>query len=552
MNNATPTRENWSGSVGFILATAGSAIGLGNIWKFPYITGQNGGGAFVLVYLLCIVVIGLPVMMCEITLGRHTGRNPVGAFKLLNPKSSTVAQVLALGTIMCGVFLLCFRNWGWGTVALLLGALIFRFRWTLVGIMGVLAGFTILSFYSVVAGWTVGYILKAVTGRLQFTDVETAGTHFTEFIQSPAWAVGCHFIFMLLCVLIVYKGVRAGIERWSKILMPILFVILVVLIIRGLTLPGAIEGVRFYLSPDFSKLSAESILIALGHAFFSLSLGMGAIITYGSYLGKKQNIFLATLSIVALDTLVALMAGLAMFPAVFAMGFAPGVGPGLVFQVLPTVFNQIPFGIAWATLFFVLLLVAALTSGISLLEVVTAYFVDERGFTRGHACMLFGAVIFLLGSICALSVTGWENLAWMEKLLVRVFRSTKGSFFDVLDHVSANWLLPLGGLFISLFVGWIWGTRNAVNEIRCGSHNFANVHLWSLLSGLKDDPSHSSDVHAITLATLWGLFIRFVTPVAVILAFLHTVGWLEFKTRGPQTPHPPAIEQTAEEFKNAE
>jgi NSS family neurotransmitter:Na+ symporter len=410
--------------------------------------------------------------------------------------------------------------------------------------MGVLAGFMILSFYSVVAGWTIGYIGKAVTCGLRFSDVGTASEHFDRFIDSPAASISCHGIFMLLCILIVYKGVRSGIERWSKILMPTLFVILLVLIIRGLTLPGAIEGVRFYLSPDFSKITPQSMLVALGLAFFSLSLGMGAIITYGSYLKKNQNIFLSTISVVGLDTLVALMAGLAMFPAVFAMGFSPDVGPGLVFQVLPTVFNKIAWGPAWASLFFILLAVAALTSGISLLEVVTAYFVDEHGWPRRRAAVVFGLVIFALGSVCAISVNGWDNIQWFHDLLTAIFGTVRGSFFDVLDHVSTNWLLPLGGLFISLFVGWVWGTHKAVDEIRHGSLNFADVHLWSLLAGLKDDPSHNSDLHVVTLASVWGVFIRFVSPVAIVIAFLNTIGWLDFGKRQPEPePAPPPAEQ---------
>ncbi|MBN1557960.1 MAG: sodium-dependent transporter [Lentisphaerae bacterium] len=529
MSNGASPREHWSGSLGFILAAAGSAVGLGNIWKFPYITGENGGGAFVLIYLVCIAVIGIPVMLCEITLGRYTQRNPAGAFKMLNPPTSTLAHFLGMIMTLCGVFLMCFQYWGWGALLLVIGALIFRYRWMLVGAMGVLAGFTILAFYSVVAGWTLGYVVIAAAGSLRFTDVAAAATHFETFVLSPYWAVGSHAAFMLLCVLIVYKGIRSGIERWSKILMPVLFLLLVVLIIRGITLPGAVAGVRFYLSPDFSKISAESVLVALGHAFFSLSLGMGAMITYGSYVGREQNLFLSTLSVVALDTLVALMAGLAMFPAVFAMGFAPDVGPGLVFLVLPTVFNQIPLGAFWATLFFLLLSVAALTSGISLLEVVTAYFVDDRGWSRRKACVVFGLVIFLLGALCALSVgpSGWRNMPWLQRTFDFAFGGVKNSLFDVLDHVSSNWLLPLGGLFISIFVGWVWGPRRAVEEIRRGSHNFADVHLWSLLAGLKDDPSHSSDVHVITLASLWGIFIRFISPIAIVIAFLHTVGWLD-------------------------
>ena len=332
---------------------------------------------------------------------------------------------------------------------------------------------------------------------------------------------------MVLCVLIVYKGVKSGIERWSKILMPVLFLIILALIVRSLTLPGAMAGVRFYLTPDFSKINAGSVLIALGHAFFSLSLGMGAMITYGSYIDRKENLFSATLAVVGLDTLIALMAGLAIFPAVFAQGFGPDAGPGLVFQVLPTVFHQIPLGGFWAFLFFVLLLIAALTSGISLLEVVTAYFVDERGWPRHRAAIVFGGAIFLLGALCAVSVADWSRLEGIHAFLLNVFGSAKGSFFDVMDNLSSNWLLPLGGLFIALFTGWVWGTKRALDEIRHGSRNFGDVHLLSLLAGLKDDPSHNSTVHVVTLASLWGLFIRFISPVAVLIAFLHTVGWIK-------------------------
>ena len=527
MEKTEAKREHWSSNLGFILAAAGSAVGLGNIWKFPYITGENGGGAFVLVYLICIAIIGLPVMLCELSLGRHTQRNPVGAFKKITPDSSTLAHLIGALLVLSGIFLLVFQDYGWAVVILLLGFAIFRYSWVVVGAMGVLAGFTILSFYSVVAGWTIGYIWQAFTGQLAFNSVDAAAGHFVQFITTPALAIGCHAVFMLMCMVIVYKGVQSGIERWSKILMPILFLLLLVLIIRGVTLPGAMAGIEFYLSPDFSKINANSILQALGHAFFTLSLGMGAMTTYGSYVDKKQNLFIATLSIAGLDTLIALMAGLAIFPAVFAQGFQPNAGPGLVFQVLPTVFNQIPLGALWAAIFFVLLLVAALTSGISLLEVVIAYFVDEKGWTRPRATIVFGLVTFLLGCLSAISVTGWEHIEWLHQLILGVFGVSKGSFFDVMDNLSSNWLLPLGGLFIALFVGWIWGPRQAVNEIRQGSANFADVHLFSLLAGLKDDPSHNAPVHVVTLASLWGIFIRFITPVAVLFAFFYTIGWLK-------------------------
>lgn len=524
----TSKREHWKSNLGFILAAAGSAIGLGNIWKFPYITGQNGGGAFVLIYLGCIFIIGLPVMLCEITLGRHTERNPVGAFKKVCPSASTLAHVIGGAIVVTGVFLLAFREWGWAVVMLALGAAIFRYSWTVAGAMGVLAGFVILSFYSVVAGWTLGYVVQSILGKLDFADVPVAEAHFGAIIGNPAWAIGFHLVFMILCVLIVYKGIQSGIERWSKILMPVLFFLLVVLIIRGLTLPGALEGVRFYLSPDFSKISADSVLLALGHAFFTLSLGMGAMITYGSYVNKEQNIFMSALSITALDTLIALMAGLAIFPAVFAQGGVPNAGPGLVFHVLPTVFNRIPPGALWNTLFFLLLSVAALTSGISLLEVVTAYFVDEKGWSRRVATVVFGTVIFVLGCFSAVSVGDWSRLSWLHRALVWCFGSVQDSFFNVMDNLASNWLLPLGGLFIALFVGWVWGVKAAITEIRHGSHNFADVHLFSLLAGLKDDESHNSPVHVFTLASVWGVFIRFVSPVAILIAFLYTIGWLRF------------------------
>lgn len=546
-------REHWSSNLGFILASAGSAIGLGNIWKFPYITGENGGGAFVLVYLFCILLIGIPVMLCEFTIGRHTQKNPVGAFEQLKPKSCWLAHIIGAIILTIGLALICFESYGWAVLMILTGGLIFACGWTLVGIMGVVAGFIILSFYSVVAGWTIAYIWHSITDfwsgdvSLFATGEQTFAT-FKEFISGvkpssdgvgeirklPMFSICCHLLFMLSCMAIVYKGVKEGIERWSKILMPLLFILLVVLILRGLSLPGSVEGIKFYLTPRFDMLSTKtfwtkSFLIALGHAFFSLSLGMGVMITYGSYLSKEENIFMSTLSVAGLDTLVAMMAGFAIFPAVFAMGMKPDAGPGLVFVVLPQVFHKMPFGAFWGALFFLLLFVAALTSGISILEVVVSYFIDELKFPRHTAVIFSGIVIAVLGSLCAVSVTDWNNLDGLHKLLVWVFDIKKDNFFDVLDNAASNWMLPLGGLFIAIFTGWIWGTRHALNEIRKGADNFGDVHLISLLAGLKDDPSHNSDVHVLTLASLWGIFIRFISPLAILIAFLHTVGWLDIK-----------------------
>lgn len=525
-NSVNPGREKWSGQLGFILAAAGSAIGLGNIWRFPYITGENGGGAFILVYLLCVAIVGLPVMICEITLGRHTQRNPVGCFVQLTPKSSVLSHFLGGGMVLTGIALLFFRSTGWGIASLILGGLVFWQSWRLVGLIGVLTGFLILSFYSVVGGWAIGYAFKSAGNPAAFAGVEQSQNTFVSFISSPLPVVGFHFFFMLLCVLIVYKGVQKGIETACKIMVPLLFSMMLMLILRGLTLPGSEAGISFCFTPDFSKLNAQGVLIALSHAFFTLSLGMGAMITYGSYLGKNENIFGAAVWITLLDTLFAILACLMIFPAVFAMGFEASEGPGLLFQVVPAVFNQIPLGPLWTGMFFVLLLMAALSSGISLLEVVTAYLVDERKWPRHLAVIITGIVIFQLGVLCAISLNDWDALPHIRQAVTACFGGARASFFDLLDNLSSNWFLPLGGLFIALFTGWIWGTRNAIDEIRHGSKNFADVHLLTLMAGLKDDPSHNASTHPLTLATLWGIFIRFICPVAILITFLHTIGWL--------------------------
>ncbi|MFA6174622.1 MAG: sodium-dependent transporter [Kiritimatiellales bacterium] len=525
-NSTDPKRENWSGQLGFILAAAGSAIGLGSIWRFPYITGENGGGAFMLVYLLCCAAVGIPVMICEITLGRHTQRNPVGCFNQLTPPASLLAHFLGGGMVLTGVALLCFHAIGWGVTALLLGGLVFWKSWRIVGIMGVIAGFLILSYYSVIGGWAIGYVVKAASNQLTFETVAQAQTTYQNFIGSTGRVIGFHFVFMLLCVVIIYKGVQKGIETACKFMVPLLFVIMLVLILRALTLPGASAGVSFCFTPDFSKLTAQGVLVALGHAFFTLSLGMGAMITYGSYLGKNENIFASSVWITGLDTLVSVLSCLMIFPAVFAMGFEPGEGPGLVFQVVPAVFHRLPAGPLWGTLFFILLAVAALAAGISLLEVVTAYFVDEKKWTRHRAAIVTGFAIFLLGGLSAVSIENWDKLPAIQKAVAACFGGARASFFDLVDNLTCNWMLPLGGLFICLFTGWIWGTRKAIEEIRHGSKNFADVHLLALLAGLKDDPSHNSSTHPLTLASMWGIFVRFVCPVAILITFLHTIGWL--------------------------
>lgn len=449
-------REQWGSKLGFILAATGSAIGLGNIWKFPYIAGENGGAAFIFIYLICIAIIGLPVLIAEILVGRTTQRNPVGAFKALSGS---------------------------------------RF-WTAVGGMGVLAGFVILSFYSVVAGWSLGYIFEALKGTFaEFSSAELAGEHFNLLVSNVQWVIGFHIIFFLLTMGVVYAGVQNGIERGSKIMMPMLFCILIVLVIRGLTLPGAGAGMNFLLNPDWSKVTPTAVLVALGHAFFTLSLGMGAMMTYGSYMSKKDNIPGASLQIVFFDTLIALLAGIAIFTAVFATGQDPAAGPGLIFQTLPVVFAKMPGGYIFGILFFLLLTIAALTSAISLLEVVVAYFVDERGWSRHWAVLVFGLVLILVGVPSALSF----NLLADWKLFGK-------TYFDLADFLASNILLPLGGLAIAVFVAWIWGLDKVLVQLKSGAED-----LFDLFP------------NRIKLLTF---FLKYVSPVLIFLVLLNSIGLL--------------------------
>ena len=443
-------RGFWGSRFGFILAASGSAIGLGNIWKFPYIVGENGGGAFVLIYLICIFIIGTPIMLAEFTLGRKTNLNPVGAFHSLKPNSA----------------------------------------YTSIGYMGVLAGFLILSFYGVVGGWTFAYVVKSVTGSvLSFTSPKEAGVFFGNFISNTGETLLYHALFMGLCIAIVLRGVHGGIERACKILMPTLVLFLFLLMIRSLTLDGAMEGVGFYLNPDFSKISVNTVLIALGQAFFSLSLGMGCMITYGSYLSEKENLTSSTVYVVMFDTLIALLVGMVIFPAVFAMGLEPTEGPSLVFSVLPTVFNSMPMGHVVSIIFFTLLAIAAITSGISLLEVVVAYFIDQRGWQRKKAVIIVGSSIFAFGIPSGLSFGAMAEL-----------KLAGMTFFDHVDNIASNYLLPLGGMLTAIFVGWVWGTNNAHIEIEKYKNKFN--FPW---------------------AQCWEFLIRYITPVAVGIVFLAKV-----------------------------
>ena len=443
-------RGNWASRFGFILAAAGSAIGLGNIWKFPYITGQNGGGAFVLVYLVCIVLIGLPIMMAEFLIGRHAQRDAVGAFEVLEGKKS---------------------------------------RWCLVGWMAVIASFVLFSFYAVVAGWSFAYVLKSFAGGFAGHTPEQINDLFGELVSNPVQVLSWQAAFVAATALIVIGGVRGGIERWSKILMPALFLLLSLLFVQGMLSPGAGRALNFMFRPDFSSLTATGILEALGHAFFTLSLGAGSMITYGSYLDRKADLFPLAVRITVLDTLVAIMAGLAIFPVVFAAGLEPGAGPGLVFQTIPIVFADLPFGSVLAALFFILLSFAALSSSISLLEVSVAYLIDSRGWTRLRATVTLAAGAFAIGIPCALSFNRW---AGFTPLLGK-------NFFDLYDMLVSSYMLPLGGLLVAIYAGWFW---------KSGEEKSALI----------------GQAERNWLFPVWHFVLRFIAPAAVLLVLLNQIG----------------------------
>ena len=433
---ARPARDQWGSKLAFILAAAGSAVGLGNIWGFPTVASANGGAAFVIVYLLAVALIGAPVMLAEFVIGRRTERNPIGAFKALAPRSA----------------------------------------WVVVGAMGVLAGVMILSFYSVIAGWTLAYIIKAASG--EFTAGADTAAIFASVAGSPGPAIGWHLAFMTLTVLVVIGGVRGGIERWTKILMPALVVILLLLVARAVTLTGAGPGLEFYLRPDFSRIDVGVVLAAIGQAFFSLSLGMGAMITYGSYMTKDDDLETSAGWVVLFDTSIALMAGLIIFPTLFHAGLEPGAGgPGMVFVVLTSLLSTIPpepwGGTVFGVLFFLLLMVAALTSSISLLEVATAWLVDDKGVSRKKASVGIAALAFLIGIPSALANGA---VPWLSSL-----PGIGMDFLSFLFMIFGQYALVVGALLISIFAGWVWGVRNAGEEVRANDGKFPLGRTWSFL-----------------------------------------------------------------------
>ncbi len=451
MANQIGEREHFGSKLGVIMASAGSAIGLGNIWKFPYEVGKNGGAAFIFIYLGCILFIGLSVVIAEFVIGRRSDSNAVGAFKKLAPHT----------------------QW-WG-----------------VGMMGVISAVAILSFYGVVAGWTLEYLYQSFGNAFDGKSAVELEGMFNEFVQNPLRPLLWQVVFMFLTCLLIYSGVKKGVERYTEILMPVLFVVIVLLDIRSLTLHGGGAGVRFLFQPDFSAINSDVILSALGHAFFSLSLGLGALITYGSYVGKKENLISISIQVVVLDTLIAILAGLAIFPAVFAYGIEPSSGPSLVFITLPNVFQQMPGGNFWGVLFFLLLAVAALTSSVSLLEVVTAYISEELKVKRHIAVMIGASIITLIGIFCSLSLGQFDN--------IKIFGL---NVFDFLDQLSANYLLPIGGMFTSLFVGWKMKRSDFFDELSNGGR--LKIRAFGLLC----------------------FVLRWVAPAGILFVFMNKIGLL--------------------------
>lgn len=457
----------WSSRWVFILAAVGSAVGLGNIWKFPYITGEYGGGAFVAVYLLCIAAIGIPVMIAEVLLGRRGRQSPINTMRTLAAEQGAPHY------------------------------------WAFVGWAGVLAGFLIFSFYSVIAGWALAYVQHALAGDLTGLDGDGAASLFGDLVASPGQLLLWHTVFSVLVLVVVGRGVRDGLEKAVVALMPALLLLLLVLVGYALTQGAVADGLAFLFQPDFTRVfqacemvdgqqvcsfTGEPLLVAMGHAFFTLSLGMGAIMVYGSYMPRQASIGGAVVLIAVADTVVALLAGMAIFPIVFASGLEPGAGPGLIFQTLPIAFGEMAGGRLFGTLFFVLLVFAAWSSAISLIEPAVAWLVENRGWRRGMAALLVTALGWLLGIASLLSFNLWSGADY------QLFGKT---VFDLLDYLTANIMLPLGGLLIALFTGWFAHRSMAHEELAMRSQ---------------------------VLFNLWWSLVRYVAPVGIVFVFLNAIG----------------------------
>jgi len=452
----TSIHGEWSSRLAFILAATGSAVGLGNIWRFPYITGENGGGAFVIVYLVCVLAIGVPIMMAEIMLGRRGRQSPMNTM-------ASLAHDEGRSKLWKGL--------GW---------------W------GVLGGFMILSFYSVVAGWTLAYVFRMGSGMFTNATADGVGSIFGQFVSDPERLLAWHTIFMVMTIIVVSRGVKSGLEKAVRYLMPMLFIMLIGMVFYAMNTGYFGNAISYLFEPDFSKLSAEVILTAMGQAFFSLSLGMGAIMIYGSYLPKQTSIGRTTFIVAGMDTLVAILSGLAIFPIVFAYGLQPEQSVGLVFKTLPIAFGQMPGGLLFGTLFFVLLSFAAWTSAISLLEPAVTWLVENHGMNRVMASAWSGLAAWLLGVVALLSLNIWSDHTLFGK-----------NAFDLMEFATTNIMLPLGGLMIALFAGWMMRHESTMDEL----HIQDRLHL-----GYR----------------LWQFLVRFIAPLAVLFIFLNVTGVLDW------------------------
>ena len=442
------TRESFGSRFGALVAMAGSAVGLGNLWRFPYLVGENGGAAFIIVYILLSFMICPPIFVSEFVIGRRSQKNAYAAFRDLSGGS-------------------------W---------------WRWIGLFTIIVPLIVLSYYSVIGGWSIEYMLKACSFSFTGNDSQSAmSTMFADFVSAPWAPLICQTTFLLVTTLIVVVGIKDGIERFSKVMMPLLFVIVLAIAIYSLTLPGASKGVEYLFNPDFSKITGKACAAALGQAFFSLSLGFGTILTYASYVDKKENIMLQSTATAVSDLMFALIAGVAIMPAVFVFGLNPQSGPGLVFETLPYVFGQMPAGGVIAILFFVALLVAALTSSISMLEVAVAYLVEEKGLSRVVSCVILFVVCWVVGAVCSLSFGPLSDVKFFGR-----------SIFDFFDNLSSNILMTLGSLMTVLFVGWRLKKTDIYDEFTNGGTLSKNVKIFGVL---------------------WFL-IRYICPLAIISIFL--------------------------------
>ena len=513
------TREHWGGTFGFIMASAGSAIGLGNVWKFPYVTGVNGGGAFVLVYLLCIASVGLPVMLAEMAMGRASQSDVVGAFKHFG-KGSLLPRFIGGYGLGLATMLAFNNSYGLSAVIAVISILFMIYGWTFAGFSGSLVALLILSYYAMIGGWFFLYAWKALSGQLHFANVQQAEAVFVSVAGNGTLTAAFTVLFLVCCAVVCWFGVQKGLETASKIMMPALFVLILILAIRGVTLDGASAGIKFLLAPDFSKLSTHGVLEAMGHSFFTLSLGMGIVVTSGSYLSKQQNILKSAVWVIVLDTSIALLAGLAIFPAVFAVGINPGAGPGLIFNILPVTFQAIPgnLSVLWNTLFFILMLLAALTSGMSLLEVGISSTMSQWGWSRKKSVIILTAAITILSLLSSYSNISWNSLPWLKNAFVGAFGSVKGSFMDQLDYICSNWMLPLNGLASAIFAGWIWGASKAAKELY---KQAPDVKMTALTKTEKFKVIMTRQIPVRS----WVFFVAFISPILVLITFLFAAGF---------------------------